>query len=199
MDVFRNFCRVFQILPKHLKIYQYKSYAESPGTHLIFRVALLVLSGKGVNLLRKLRITIHPRHKNLQVGIWISLSIWIQFTFGVGHILEGRSIYNFHIYQLWNLHVNFWELCKQTRGTSLGLDREPALARRRALRRDATRLRRAAALRRRTTAGTRSLSVSTVCVSTARTSRSCLNRRARAPRGMCALAAAPLICPPWRS
>jgi hypothetical protein len=114
MDVFRNFCRVLQIFPKHLKIYQYKSCAESPWTHFIFKVALLVLSGKGVNLLRKLRITIHPRHKNLQVGIWISFSIWIQFTFGFSHILEGRSIYNFHVYQLWSLHVNFWELCKQT-------------------------------------------------------------------------------------
>jgi hypothetical protein len=66
---FWNFGHVLQIFPKHLKIYQYKSCAESPGTQFIFRVALLVLSGKGAKLPRKLRITIHPRHKNLQVGI----------------------------------------------------------------------------------------------------------------------------------
>jgi hypothetical protein len=59
LDVFRNFCRVLQISPKHLKIYQYKSCAELPGTHFIFRMALLVLSGKGVKLPRKDRITIH--------------------------------------------------------------------------------------------------------------------------------------------
>jgi hypothetical protein len=46
---FWKFGHVIQILPKHLKIYQYKSCAESPGTHFIFRVALLVSSGKGAN------------------------------------------------------------------------------------------------------------------------------------------------------
>jgi hypothetical protein len=84
------------------------------------------------------------------------------------------------------------------RGTSLGPGRERAPARRRAFRRDATRRRCAAAVRRRTTAGTRSLGVSTVCVSTALTSRTRLGRRARAPHDVHALAAAPSILPPRR-
>jgi hypothetical protein len=44
-----NFGHILQILPKHLKIYQYKSCPESLQTHFIFRVALLVLSGKVLN------------------------------------------------------------------------------------------------------------------------------------------------------
>jgi hypothetical protein len=59
-----------------------------------------------------------------------------------------------------------------------------------------THRRRAAAVRRRTTAPPRSPRVSTACVSPARTSRALLDRRARAPRGVCALAAAPLVRPP---
>jgi hypothetical protein len=68
LGVFRNFCRVFQISPKHLEIYQYKSCAELPGTQFIFRVALLVLSGKGVKLPRKVRITIHRDMDFSQIG-----------------------------------------------------------------------------------------------------------------------------------
>jgi hypothetical protein len=64
---FWNFGHILQILQKHLKIYQYKSCAESPGTHFIFRVALLVLSGKGANLPRKLR-TGHRDMRILQIG-----------------------------------------------------------------------------------------------------------------------------------
>jgi hypothetical protein len=58
---------------------------------------------------------------------------------------------------------------------------------------DATRPRRAAAVHYRSTVGTQSLGVSTVCVSTARTSRPHLDRRARAPRGVRELAVAPSI------
>jgi hypothetical protein len=67
--LFWNFGRVLQILSKHSKIYLYISFANFPGTHFIFRVAFQILSGKGSNLPLKLRFTVHPRHKNLQVGI----------------------------------------------------------------------------------------------------------------------------------
>jgi hypothetical protein len=72
---FWNFGHVLQILSKHSKIYQYKSCAESAGAHFIFRVAFQILSGKGASLPIKLRITIHPRHKNPQIGI--RFSPWI--------------------------------------------------------------------------------------------------------------------------
>jgi hypothetical protein len=67
-----NFGDALQILPKHLKIYQYKSFVESPRTHFILRVALLVLSGKGAKLPRKLRITVHQGTENPQIGIQFS-------------------------------------------------------------------------------------------------------------------------------
>jgi hypothetical protein len=90
-DVFvwsRNFGHVLQILPKHLIIYQHKSCAESPGTHFIYRVALLVLSGKGAKLPSKLRVTVHREMRILQIGIRISPSIWVQFKNGFSHYLE---------------------------------------------------------------------------------------------------------------
>jgi hypothetical protein len=72
---FWKFGHVIQILPKHLKIYQYKSCAESPGTHFIFRVALLVSSGKGAKWPSNLRITVHRGMENSQIGIQFSLPI----------------------------------------------------------------------------------------------------------------------------
>jgi hypothetical protein len=72
---FWNFCHVLQILPKHLKIYQNKSCAESPGTQIIFRVALLILSEKGAKLPSKLMINVHRDMTNPEIGIQFSLSI----------------------------------------------------------------------------------------------------------------------------
>jgi hypothetical protein len=72
---FWNFGHVLQILPKHLKIYQYKSCVESPGTQFIFRVALLILSGKGAKLPSKHRVIVHRDMKNPHIGTQISLSI----------------------------------------------------------------------------------------------------------------------------
>jgi hypothetical protein len=65
---FWNFGHVLQIFPKHLKIFQYKSCAESPGAHFIFRVTLLVLSGKGAKLPRKIRIPVHRDMTISQLG-----------------------------------------------------------------------------------------------------------------------------------
>jgi hypothetical protein len=72
---FWNFGHVLQILPKHLKIYQYKSYAKSLGIQFIFRVASLILSGKAAKLPSKLRITVHRGMENPQIGIQFSLPI----------------------------------------------------------------------------------------------------------------------------
>jgi hypothetical protein len=83
------FGHVLQILPKHFKIYQYISCAESLGTHFIFRVALLVLSGKGAKLPRKLRITVYRVIENPQIDIQFSLPIKIFFTIGFSHLVEG--------------------------------------------------------------------------------------------------------------
>jgi hypothetical protein len=114
LDVFWNFCRVLQISPKHLKIYRYKSCAELPGTHFIFRMALLVLSGKGFKLPRKVRITVHRDMDFSQLGTWISPSNWTKFKFGFSQVLEGSPIYNFPIYGFWNLFAIFRESCKET-------------------------------------------------------------------------------------
>jgi hypothetical protein len=119
-----NFGHVLQILPKHLKIYQCKSCAESPRTHFIFMVALLVLSGKCAKLPSKLGVTVHRDKKILQIGIWISPSFWVQFKIGFSQILEEPPIYNFPIYRFWSLKTNSWELCRAT--WALGTDRAEA-------------------------------------------------------------------------
>jgi hypothetical protein len=80
----------------------------------------------------------------------------------------------------------FFRFVQANRGTPLGLGRERAPTRCRALQRDAMRRRRAAAVRRHTTADTRSLGVSPVCISTTRTSRPHLGRDPRATRRACA-------------
>jgi hypothetical protein len=148
-----------------------KSCAESPGTHFIIRVTLLVLSGKGDKLPRKLRITVHLGHKNRQVGIWISLSIWIQFKFGFSHILEDQLIYNFPIYKYWSLHVTFRELCKKTGAHRMDRAENTLGAMSRA--RDATRRRHATAVRCHATAGLE------VCAWARLTSASCAHSETR--------------------
>jgi hypothetical protein len=62
-------------LPKYLKIYQNKSCAKSPATQFIFRVASLILSGKGAKLPSKLKIIVHRGMENPQIGIQFSLPI----------------------------------------------------------------------------------------------------------------------------
>jgi hypothetical protein len=106
---------------------------------------LLIFSGKGAKLPSKLRITVHRDMKILQIGIWISPSIWVQFKIGFSHYLEDHSIYNFPIYGFWSLCANSWEQCKQ-RGVHALDWAEDATTRRRA--RVSTRCRRAAAVRR---------------------------------------------------
>jgi hypothetical protein len=46
LDVFRNFCRVLQNSPKHLKIYLYESCPACWGTQLSCRLAFQILRGK---------------------------------------------------------------------------------------------------------------------------------------------------------
>jgi hypothetical protein len=65
-------------------------------------------------LVPKAGSTVQSNRLTFKVGIWISFSIWIQITIGFSQTLEGRPIYNFHVYQLWPLHVNFLEMCKPT-------------------------------------------------------------------------------------
>jgi hypothetical protein len=91
------------------------------------------------------------------------------------------------------LHWKFCALHGQT-GAHAKHRAGNATARRRA--RTSMHRRRASAMRCRTTAGPRSLGVSTTYVITARTSRPRLGRWAHAPRGVCALAAALSIRPP---
>jgi hypothetical protein len=77
-------------------------------------MAFQILSGKGSNLPVKLIFTVHLRHENPQLGIWISLSFWIQFKFGFSHYLEDQLVYNFPIYRFWSLYTIFWVLYTQT-------------------------------------------------------------------------------------
>jgi hypothetical protein len=126
LDVLRNFCRVLQISPKHFKIYQYKICAELPGTQFIFRVGLLVLSGKGVKLPRKVRITVHQDNDFSLICTWFSPSLWTNFKFGFGQVLEESTIYNFPIYGFWSLVAIFGESCKWTRAHATDRGRERA-------------------------------------------------------------------------
>jgi hypothetical protein len=124
MDVFRNFCRVLQVSPKHIKIYQYKSCAELPGTQFIFKMALLVLSGKGVKLPRKVRITVHRDMDFSQLSTWISPSNWTKFKFGFSQVLEESPIYNFPIYEFGSLFAILGESCKETGAHAMDQGRE---------------------------------------------------------------------------
>jgi hypothetical protein len=57
LDVFRNFCHVLQIPPKHFKIYLYESCPACWGTQLSCKLAFQILSGKAWKICSKVSIS----------------------------------------------------------------------------------------------------------------------------------------------
>jgi hypothetical protein len=62
MNVLRNFCRVLQNSPKHLKIYLYESCPSCWWTQLSCRLAFPILSGKGWKLGQ---LAVPPVHRDM--------------------------------------------------------------------------------------------------------------------------------------
>jgi negative regulator of sigma E activity len=71
VNVSWNFCRVLQISPKHLKIYQYESCPVCQGTQLSCRLAFQILGEKGEKLDQLLAT---PVHRDLA-----AFKVWLKF------------------------------------------------------------------------------------------------------------------------
>jgi hypothetical protein len=100
LNVLRNFCRVFQISPKHSKISQYESCLVFRGTQLSCWMAFQILGGKSGKLGQLPAAHVHRNR--------VAFRVWQQFMqnplrkhlWAFVKVVEGSEVYNFAIHHL---------------------------------------------------------------------------------------------------
>jgi hypothetical protein len=101
LDVFRNFWRVLQNWPKHLKIYLQENCPVCWGTQLSCRLTFQILSGKDEKLAQMIVSPIHGHKLAFKVGKLLLQNLLRKTPYG---ICESYRWY-------WDLQLSYSKFC----------------------------------------------------------------------------------------
>jgi hypothetical protein len=107
-NVFRNFCSVLQISPKHFKFYKNKSCLVFRGTQLSCWMAFQILSRKGWKTWSTAVFTVHQHSAEPRLCFAFLLKPSKKHCTAFVKVVEGSEIYNFPIHHFVHFYSTFW-------------------------------------------------------------------------------------------